>query len=193
MLPLGHDVLDDDRDQVVVEVRAGLGRAAAGVLAEQTHDEVADGKAMRTGGRRVESGAGQSQLRSRLPPVPNRSREGRRRRGPPSDWLGPVLLGPYASPYSQPPARRSQAGTRGGLIARRRGLSWLHASPRSVVREGMTEERGPSGLVLTVSLLSICAARTEDGGENGASVAGASAASPVRRSMRRLPGSVPRR
>ena len=60
MLPLGHEVLDDDRDQVVVEVRAGLGRAAAGVLAEQSHDEVADGEAVRTGGRRVESGAGQA-------------------------------------------------------------------------------------------------------------------------------------
>jgi hypothetical protein len=45
-LALGHEVLDDDRDQVVVEVRAGLGRAAAGVLAEQTHDEIADGEAM---------------------------------------------------------------------------------------------------------------------------------------------------
>ena len=45
-LALRQEVLHDDGDEVVVEVRAGPGGAAAGVLAEQPHDEIADGQAV---------------------------------------------------------------------------------------------------------------------------------------------------
>jgi len=96
VLPFGHEVLDDDRDEVVVEVRSGLRRAAAGVLAEEAHDEVADGEAVRASGCRVESGAGQASsvlasLRCRIAREKEGDAEVRRATG-----LVRAALGPYA-------------------------------------------------------------------------------------------------
>ncbi len=92
-LALGERVLQDDGDEIVVDVGAGLGRSAAGVLARQANHHVGDSRCLRAGGRRVD--AGHASLLSRPPPGNGlaRNEEGRRSirsRGPRSPVV-PVL------------------------------------------------------------------------------------------------------
>src|SRR3954449_8714486 len=93
--------MDDNRHEIVFEVLPSLSRAPTGVLAEQAHDEVADGKPVGTGGGWVESGAGQASsvlasLRCRIAREKEGDEEVRRATGP-----APCRWGRTPSAYSQ--------------------------------------------------------------------------------------------